>query len=137
MGQSALEKFHQGTPLNEELAEIQRSAAGASPGSPVLHREAVEDGAKHDAERELTRVERLHLKELRQADGWVVLQRLLERTLFLHRKSVISMSQSDPLGNAEKIAQQWAYLNALRAAAQQVTALVDAEVKALDEESKQ
>jgi hypothetical protein len=47
------------------------------------------------------------------------------------------MSQSDPLGNAEKIAQQWAYLNALRAAAQQVTALVDAEVKALDEESKQ
>ena len=125
-----LERFTRGEPINEEMARVfaQRPEDVSPAAAPAR--------VVEDVERELERGERLALKEMRMSPGWPVLQRLLEKSLHFHRKSVISMSEHDPLGNKDRNANQWAYLNALKTAKDAVGLLVDAEVKALDEESR-
>lgn len=129
------ERYTRGLPINEDFSRlrddpnfVQKQMAEVA---VMPRREPLED-----VERELERGERLALKELRMSPGWTVLQRLLEKTIHLHRKSVISISEHDPLANKEKIAEQWAYHGALKIAASAVAGLVDAEVKAFDEEAK-
>lgn len=129
------EKFTRGQPINEDFAALRDDPNFVSKQMADVmvmpRREPLED-----IERELDRGERLALKELRMSPGWPVLERLLEKVVHSHRKSVISMSESDPLGNADGIAKQWAYLTMLKAAKGSVATLVDAEVKAFDEEAK-
>ena len=125
------EKYLAGEPLNDELRDL-RDGKTPEPLAPVLPWPIPEP--MEDAERDLTRTERLALKELRASDGWPAMMRLLEMTVLLHRKSVITFSERDPLNHKDEIANQWAYLNSLRSAKQAIQALVDAEVKKADEE---
>ena len=127
------EKYLAGEPLNDELRDL-RDGKTPEPLAPVLPWPIPEP--MEDAERELTLTERLALKELRASDGWNVQMRLLEKCILSHRNSVISMSQRDPLTNKDAIANQWAYLNALKSAKQAIEVLVDAEVKAVDEDAR-
>lgn len=129
------ERYTRGRPINEDFARLRDDPNFVTrhpeqPAAQVVH------APLEDVERELERGERLALKELRMSPGWPVLQRLLEKTVHAHRKSVISISEHDPLANKEKIAEQWAYHGALKIATNAVAGLVDAEVKAFDEEAK-
>ena len=125
------EKYLAGEPLNDELRDL-RDGKTPEPQAPVLPWPIPEP--MEDAERELTRTERLALKDLRASDGWNVQMRLLEKAIAGHRNSVINMSQRDPLTNKDAIANQWAYLNALKSAKQAIEAMVNEEVKKADED---
>jgi hypothetical protein len=127
------ENFTRGLPINEDLARLRDDPNFTMPAAvqPSPARGPIED-----VERELDRSEKLALKELRMSPGWPVLERLLEKVVHNHRKSVISMSEADPLSNKDAIAAQWAYLTMLKAARNSVVMLVDAEVKAFDEEAR-
>lgn len=133
--ESEFERFTRGKPINQEMAALRDDpnfvAQQMAEVTVMPRREPLED-----VERPLDRGERLALKELRLSPGWPVLERLLERTVLLHRKSVISMSESDPLANKDAIANQWAYLNALKTAKNAVGMLVDEEVRQFDLEAK-
>jgi hypothetical protein len=85
-----------------------------------------------DVERELERGERLALKEMVMLPGWAILRRLMEKYFHKQKKSAISMSQADPLGNATKIAERWAYVNAFESVKAQIPVMVQAEIDAMD-----
>lgn len=133
--ETEFERFTRGQPINAEMELLRDDpnfvAKQMAEVAVMPRREPLED-----VERDLDRGERLALKEMRLSPGWPVLERLLEKALHFHRKAVISISESDPLGNKDAIADQWAYMNALKTAKNMVGVLVDAEVKAFDDEAK-
>jgi hypothetical protein len=135
---SSLEKYTQGIPLNEELAAMRAGAepvkAEAGP-SPAAQDDKPEWGAR-SADDELTRTERLDLKELRVSRGWAVLLRLQEKTLQAHRRGAINVSMGDPLGNSAAVSSAWAYVKAYQRAQQELPLVVDLELKQLDEGTK-
>lgn len=130
------ERFTRGEPINEEMRELRDDPNFAAKQQQASVLEMPRSQPLEDVERDLDRSEDLALKELRMSPGWPVLKRLLEKTCYLHQKRVISMSENDPLANKDAIANQWAYLNALKMAKNMVTVLVDDEVKRFDQESK-
>lgn len=127
------ESYLNGKPLNDELAAVQQ-------GKVVLmeNRATVanpQTGVIEDPERELSRAERLDLRELRQSDGWPILMRLLQKRYQALRKAAINMSQNDPLGNAE-IGKSWAYVVMFQRAKIDIEALLEEEMKVLREEER-
>lgn len=128
------QSYLNGEPLNEELAAVQAGKVVLMENrEPVANRQA---GVIEDAERPLSRTERLELKELRQSDGWPVLMRLLEKRFQTLRKAAINMSQNDPLGNSAEIGKTWAYVGMYARAKIEIEALLEEELKALREEEK-
>jgi hypothetical protein len=133
MERSSLERYMAGEPLTPELAalrdgqQVQLSGDGVRPAAPVVE----------NADRELTRAERAHLRELRLAPGWPVLQRLEEKIFQMHQKGAITTSQSDPLRNGESISQEWAYVTMIRRAFGELELLMQAEIKHDDEGKRQ
>lgn len=102
-----LEKYLAGVPLNDELAALK---AGKLPDFGMLTQQAAapaQPAAIADPERELTREERIALREMRQGPGWPILQRLLEKSTIQHTKAAIALSQEDPLGLADELSQMW------------------------------
>jgi hypothetical protein len=124
-------RYSQGLPLTGELAAMRDGTQKPVEEAPrrMTMLEPVED-----VERDLERGERIALKEMVLHPGWPVFRRLLEKSFHVQKKGVISISQQDPLGNAQKIAEQWAYLNAAGAVRQQIPLLVQVEINALDGE---
>jgi hypothetical protein len=101
------EKYLAGVPLTPELAELK---AGRLPEFEPYAPPAPASAATQplmDPERELTREEGIALREIRQAPGWAVLQRLLERATIAHTKAAIQLSQDDPLGSGPELNQMW------------------------------
>ncbi len=123
------ERYSRGMPLSDELAALRDGAAQQTKPEPLgqLRPEAVED-----VERELERSERLALKEMVMSAGWPVLRRLLEKSFHRTKKGAISVSQDDPLGNAQKIAEVWAYVKALDRVKHEIPVMVQAEIDEMD-----
>jgi hypothetical protein len=140
---SPLEKYNQGIPLNEELAEMRAGVEkvnAEADSSAALRNDNQKSGwmgtDERDADAELTRTERLDLKELRVSRGWAVLMRLQEKTLHAHRRGAIHVSMGEPLGNAATVANAWAYVKAYQRAQQELPLVVDLELKQLSEGTK-
>lgn len=126
---SMFERYSRGVPLNEELAAL-RDGAGQQPTQAAPGRTRLD--LVEDVERELERSERLALKEMVMSPGWTVLRRLLEKSFHRQKKGAISVSQDDPLGNAQKIAEVWAYVKALDRVKHEIPVMVQAEIDEMD-----
>jgi hypothetical protein len=130
------EKYLQHDPLNEELAAVQR---GELP--PVqdaeLPQQAEAAVQRPEALRgALTRAERVALRELRQSEGYAILQELLRKRFQQIEKGAITISKVDPLQNKDEIAKQWVYLGAFAQAMLEIDALMAAELKILWEQEQ-
>lgn len=125
---TAHEKYLAGEPLSPELAELRD-------GKPVqFFANPIGEGHTYpvDPERELTRIEREQLKELRMHPGYLVLQRLGEKLFENHKKGAIALSQHNPLVNSDAIARQWAQTTMFRLALTQIDTGVSLEIAKLD-----
>jgi len=130
-----LNRYFNNEPLNEELAAVQRGEVRfVDAPEPDVAVAKVELG---DVERELTRQERIDLRELRQSDGYRVLLRIQEKRFQNLHKRAITISQNHPLANQQAVIHEWVEANAYRNATREMWALVDAELKILwDQENK-
>ncbi len=130
------EKYLAGIPLTEEIATLREKLEGrGAPQSPTPI-SLPESDRFRDIERNLTRSERLELKEMCATPGWRVLQRLLEKTFQIHKKSAIDISQTDPLCRAQEISEAWAYVILFQRAVREMDLIVSAEITQLDAEEK-
>ncbi len=130
------EKYLAGIPLNEELETLREKLEGVvSVETPEPFSLPVSESF-HDIERPLTRAERLDLKEMRASAGWGILERLLEKTFQIHKKSAICISQHDPLHSAKEISEAWAYVMLFQRATREMDMIVSAEITQLDAEGK-
>lgn len=136
---SNFEKYLAGEPLNDELAAIK---AGQLPelrglaGMPNLNQaQAAEPRPLTDPERELTREERIALREIRQAPGWPVLQRLLEKSTIAHTKAAIALSQDDPLGSGTELNQMWVIVKLWKQTIAELNWAVAVEMQRSEEEA--
>jgi hypothetical protein len=132
---SSYEKYAQNIPLNEELAalhdgrdpvEIQKAAARA-----VVKEEQANE-AEGELERELTRVERLDLKELRLSRGWPILVRLLEKSSHRLEKAAITASMRDPLARNPETGERWMEHKMFEIAKNALPKMVAREIEAMD-----
>lgn len=124
---SAYERYLSGQPINEEIAALRVAQEEPRPVTSLIPRPVAED-----IERELTKAERLSLKELRYSEGWPVLQRLFAKSYQVHKKSAITVSQVAPLTNSAAIAETWAYLTMYHQVTAELEASVEAEIKRLE-----
>ena len=134
-GQAVLEKFLNREPLNDELAAIREGKISLveTPVEPVA---APRVGVIEEPNRELTRPERLELRELRQSEGWPLLMRLLLKRFLALEKAAITVSKSNPLANAEGIAQKWHYVGVYKQVASDMELLLEEELAKLKEEEQ-
>ena len=122
------EKFMRGEPLTEDLAAIRE---GRDP-QPATRSAAPERKAWDDPARELSRAERVDLKEWKEMPGWELFLRIAEKSVQAHQKRAISLSQDDPLNNRDAIAEAWAYVKIFRRAVVELENVVTAEVAELE-----
>jgi hypothetical protein len=129
---TAHEKFLSGKPLTPELAAIRegRDPEPAPKTRPVVG----ERRAFDDPERELSRPERLDLKEFWEMPGQKLYLRIAEKAIHLHQKRAISLSQDDPLTKRDEIAIAWAYVNTYRKVIRDLEVLVMRELELLENE---
>ena len=126
------EKYMAGEPLNDELAALRDGREKGFYEQPAIPQNLrVITGG--DVGRDLTKAERMALRDTRNGPGWPVLVRLLEKTSHIQEKSAIASSQTDPLGNKEAIANNWAYKAMFDRAQIELQMLVEAEVKQLED----
>lgn len=104
-----LEKYLAGEPLTDELAALKRGdfeqvdfLGLRSKLFPAETRVPLAD-----PERPLRAEERAALREIRTGPGWPVLQRLMERATGNQTNAAILLSQDDPAGKRDEIAQAW------------------------------
>jgi hypothetical protein len=133
---SAHEKFLRGIPLNPELEALREGRQQELPGAVQDGLAGLQRAPFEELERALTTQERLHLKEIRQEQGWPVLQRLLERACKIHVERAILLSEADPLANGNAIGQAWAYVEMFKRAMAEMNLLVEAELRELELEQK-
>jgi hypothetical protein len=133
MAQSNLsthEKFLRGEPLTPELAAVREGRDPEAKPRPA----PAERRAHDDPERELTRVERLDLKEFWEMPGQKLYLRIAEKAIHFHQKRAISLSQDDPLANRDEVASAWAYVKMFRQVVAQLEVVVNAELAELENE---
>jgi hypothetical protein len=124
---TAHEKFLQGIPLTDELAAVRGGREEQPKPSSAAPRKAHDD-----LDRELTRAQRLDLKEMVEMPGWELFLRLGEKAVRLHKNYAISKSQDDPLANRDEIAEAWAYLKLFQRAVQELGTVVSVEIAELE-----
>ena len=129
---SAHEKFMLGIPLRTELARL-HDGIEEPPETPRAMPRTREAMTADEAERPLTKQERLDLRELVLSAGWPVLQRLIEKSFHRRRKSAISTSCADPLADPIGVAKAWAYAGMAEQVAKELVVLVAAEMELLEE----
>lgn len=129
------EKYLAGVPLNPELAALK---AGRLPELDGVLPNQAQGGAAAsqaaDPERELTREERIALREIRTGPGWPVLQKLLEKSTIAHTKAAIALSQDDPLGSGPELNQMWLTVKLWKMTIAELNWAVAIELQAIDEE---
>lgn len=128
------DKYLRGEPVNEELAALK--AGKLVEFEPFQIGGAGQQNQSTEPRKgEITRADRVALKELVAQPGWSVLHRLMENATLIHQESATLLSQKDPLANAQEIAQAWAYVNLHRQVSAELEALVVFEIRKLEEES--
>jgi hypothetical protein len=127
---SAHEKFMLGEPLNEDLKAI-RTGTEVKPASKP---QPAERRSIDELDRELTRVERLDLKEFWEMPGQKLYLRIAEKSINFHQKRAISLSCDDPLNRRDEIANAWAYVKVLRRVVVELQATVMLELAELENE---
>ena len=128
---TAHEKFLLGKPLTPELAALRE---GRDPVETKSRPAPVERRAYDDLERELSRPERLDLKEFWEMPGQKLYLRMAEKAIHLHQKRAISLSQDDPLTNRDEVANAWAYVKIYRRLVAELEAIVNTELAELENE---
>jgi hypothetical protein len=126
---TAHEKFLMGIPLTDELAAVrdgreEQPKAATSPRRP-----------QNDLDRELTRAQRLELKEMVEMPGWELFLQLAEKATRAHQKYAIAKSQDDPLANKDQIAAEWAYVKLFQRAVLELGLIVTTEIAELEKQS--
>lgn len=129
---TAHEKFLRGVPLTPELAALRegRDAETAIPRPAPVERRAFDD-----PERELSRPERLDLKEFWDMPGQKLYLRLAEKAIHFHQKRAITLSQDDPLANRDDVANAWAYVKIFRRVVAELEVIVNTELAELENEA--
>jgi hypothetical protein len=127
-----LENFLAGVPLNAEMEQLARE---------VMEEEAEVSAADLTADpfdplRPLDDADRKALLKLSQDPGYEVLTRLRKITCAALEREATLVSQENPLGNAEKIAQGWAYLSIMRQLIQTEHGAIEAELAMLKPKRK-
>lgn len=128
---TAHEKYLRGEPLTAELAALRE---GRDPETTRPRPAPAERRAYDDPERELTRPERLDLKEFWEMPGQKLYLRIAEKAIHFHQKRAISLSQDDPLTNRDEVANAWAYVKILRRVVAELEVVVNAELAELENE---
>jgi hypothetical protein len=125
---TAHERYLRGEPLTDQLKAVRegREVQEERETAPAIRR------AFDDPDRELTRGERLDLKEWKEMPGWELFRRLIEKSTSVHQKRAIAYSQDNPLTNRDAIAAEWAYVNIFKRAAAELEMIVNAEVAELE-----
>jgi hypothetical protein len=128
---TAHEKFLRGEPLTPELAAIRegRGEQAATPRPAPAERRAYDD-----PERELSRPERLDLKEFWEMPGQKLYLRLAQKAIHFHQKRAITLSEDDPLTNRDEVANAWAYVKIFRRVVGELEVVVKAELAELENE---
>lgn len=127
---TAHEKFLRGEPLTPELAAIREGRDTETKPRPA----PVERRTYDDLERELTRPERLDLKEFWEMPGQKLYLRIAEKAIRLHQKRAISLSEDDPLTNRDAMANAWAYVKIFRRVVAELETIVNGELGELENE---
>lgn len=128
---TAHEKYLRGEPLTPELAAVRD---GRDPGETKPRPAPAERRSYDDIERELSRPERLDLKEFWEMPGQKLYLRIAEKAIHLHQKRAISLSQDDPLANRDEVANAWAYVKMFRRVVAELQVIVNGEVAELENE---
>jgi len=126
------EKYLRGEPLNDELAALKEGRFD-DPQPPERKAIVYEFD---DPERPLTHGERDKLRKWRGDPGWMVFQRLLERSIKNRLQSATLLSQTDPLSNRDRIATEWAYVGIWKMTRAQIEAMVEEEIAKLTEDAR-
>jgi len=138
---SVFEKYARGIPISEELEALRDGRDFAAPQEVRLPPAAKDDKSQRmggfEAERELTRGERIALKELRLSPGWPILLRIIEKSSLRLEKSAINASKGDPLGRDPRTGECWMELKMLEMALNVMPRLVAQEIEILDGEVRQ
>lgn len=130
MDQTAHEKFLRGEPLTPELAAIREGRDPETKPRPA----PAERRSFDDPERELTRPERLDLKEFWEMPGQKLYLRLTEKAINFHQKRAISLSQDDPFTNRDEVINAWAYVKIFRRVVAELEVVVKTELAELENE---
>lgn len=128
---TAHEKFLRGEPLTEELAAVRD---GRDSETPKPRPAPAEGRAYGDPERELSRPERLDLKEFWEMPGRKLYLRIAEKAIHFHQKRAISLSQDEPLAKRDEVAIAWAYVKMFRRVVAELDTIVKAELDGLENE---
>lgn len=128
---TAHEKFLRGEPLTPELAALRE---GRDPQTTKPRPAPAERRAYDDLERELSRPERLDLKEFWEMEGRKLYQRLAEKAVYFHQKRAIALSLDDPLGNRDEVAAAWAYVKMFKRVVAELEVFVRVEIAELENE---
>jgi hypothetical protein len=128
---TAHEKFLRGEPLTPELAALRE---GRDPQTTKPRPAPAERRAYDDLERELSRPERLDLKEFWEMEGRKLYQRLAEKAVYLHQKRAIALSLDDPLGSRDEVAAAWAYVKMFKRVVAELDVFVRVEIAELENE---
>jgi hypothetical protein len=127
---TAHEKFLRGEPLTPELAALRNGRDPEMTPRPA----PAERRAYDDPERELSRPERLDLKEFWEMPGQKLYLRIAEKSIHFHQKRAISLSQDDPLTNRDEVAIAWAYVKIFRRVIEELELAVNGELAELENE---
>jgi hypothetical protein len=105
-----LEDFQNGIPLNDELRRLKAGVLDEPQAETAPPAWEPGTGEQRGLNRPLDDGERNDLRCLLTEPGWRVLERLRKQALQRMEQAAIVLSQDDPLGNAQKIANGWANL---------------------------
>lgn len=123
MAEGDFEKFLNREPLTEELAALQRGeeveVPYAAPQFSIPDMRALDDD------------DREHLRRLQLESGWSVLLRLINRDIAAHKNEAEKISEDDPLGKKDQVAQAWAYVGMMKRGRDRMLAIVQAEIETL------
>jgi hypothetical protein len=123
--QGTLEQYLKGEPLTPELEALQRGEDEAF---------SVPETSGQKLQGAITDDDREHLRRLKFEPGWPVLLKLVDSEIAKQDDFAKAMSMEDPLGNRDKVAEQWAYVAMLRRARTMMVALLEEEVRRLAEQ---
>lgn len=128
-----LENFLAGRPLNKEMEQLALEVMEEGEAT-----ESAESLASDpfDELRELDDADRKALYRLTHEPGWEVLTRIRKRTCAAAEKAATLLSQDNPLGNKEAIANGWAYLSVMRDVMRAESAAIEAEIAKVKAKTK-
>jgi hypothetical protein len=128
---TAHEKFLRGEPLTPELAALRD---GRDPETTRPRPAPAERRAHDDPERDLSRAERLDLKEFWEMPGQKLYLFFAEKAIHFHQKRAITLSQEDPLTKRDEVAVAWAYVKIFRRVVAELEVAVNMELAELENE---